>query len=228
MIVIGEKAYLKTHDKREIQEHDINNNINKTIKAHNDEIKSTKVLRKESKTSNNDMYNNLKNKANILNRDKRHIQDKVSEIQIKQQKVENMEESLNQIKSYYLSSIRRAKQEEEKEKVKVKVRINKIKKEVDDLNSECITEVTELKESQDIIDAIGAALNKINDIKNKLEQYKSKLMNLECLVEKSKNKLNLEEKKIEINLNENIISNPLDFISISGDLNTGIVVDIIM
>ncbi|WP_419725111.1 hypothetical protein [Terrisporobacter petrolearius] len=226
MIIIGEKAYLKTHDKREIQELDIDNKINKTIKAHNDEIKSTKVLRKESKTSNNDMYNNLKNKASILNRDKRHIQDKVSEIQIKQQKVENMEESLNQIKSYYLSSIRRAKQEEEKDKVKV--RINKIKKEVDDLNSECITEVTEIKESQDIIDAIGAALNKINDIKNKLEQYKSKLINLECLVEKSKNKLDLEEKKIEINLNENIISNPLDFISISGDLNTGIVVDIIM
>ncbi|UPA31424.1 hypothetical protein L0P85_04620 [Terrisporobacter glycolicus] len=226
MIIIGEKAYLKTHDKREIQELDIDNKINKTIKAHNDEIKSTKVLRKESKTSNNDMYNNLKNKASILNRDKRHIQDKVSEIQIKQQKVENMEESLNQIKSYYLSSIRRAKQEEEKEKVKVK--INKIKKEVDDLNSECITEVTELKESQDIIDAIGAALNKINDIKNKLEQYKSKLMNLECLVDKSKNELNLEEKKIETNLDENIISNPLDFISISGDLNIGIVVDIII
>lgn len=226
MIIIGEKAYLKTHDKREIQELDIDNKINKTIKAHNDEIKSTKVLRKESKTSNNDMYNNLKNKASILNRDKRNIQDKVSEIQIKQQKVENMEESLNQIKSYYLSSIRKAKQGEEKEKVKV--RINKIKKEVDDLNSECITEVTELKDSQDIIDAIGAALNKINDIKNKLEQYKSKLINLECLVEKSKNKLDLEEKKIEINLNENIISNPLDFISISGDLNTGIVVDIII
>lgn len=226
MIVIGEKAYLKTYDKKENQEHDVNNNINKTIKAHNDEIKSTKVLRKESKTSNNDMYNNLKNKASILNRDKRHIQDKVSEIQIKQQKVENMEESLNQIKSYYLSSIRRAKQEEEKEKVKVK--INKIKKEVDDLNSECITEVTELKESQDIIDAIGTALNKINDIKNKLEQYKSKLMNLECLVDKSKNELNLEEKKIETNLDENIILNPLDFISISGDLNIGIVVDIII
>lgn len=226
MIIIGEKAYLKTHDKREIQELDIDNKINKTIKAHNDEIKSTKVLRKESKTSNNDMYNNLKNKASILNRDKRNIQDKVSEIQIKQQKVENMEESLNQIKSYYLSSIRRAKQEEEKEKVKVK--INKIKKEVDDLNSECITEVTELKESQDIIDAIGTALNKINDIKNKLEQYKSKLMNLECLVDKSKNELNLEEKKIETNLDENIILNPLDFISISGDLNIGIVVDIII
>lgn len=226
MIIIGEKAYLKTHDKREIQELDIDNKINKTIKAHNDEIKSTKVLRKESKTSNNDMYSNLKNKASILNRDKRHIQDKVSEIQIKQQKVENMEESLNQIKSYYLSSIRRAKQEEEKEKVKVK--INKIKKEVDDLNSECITEVTELKESQDIIDAIGTALNKINDIKNKLEQYKSKLMNLECLVDKSKNELNLEEKKIETNLDENIILNPLDFISISGDLNIGIVVDIII
>jgi len=226
MIIIGEKAYLKTHDKREIQELDIDNKINKTIKAHNDEIKSTKVLRKESKTSNNDMYNNLKNKASILNRDKRHIQDKVSEIQIKQQKVENMEESLNQIKSYYLSSIRRAKQEEEKEKVKVK--INKIKKEVDDLNSECITEVTELKDSQDIIDAIGAALNKINDIKNKLEQYKSKLMNLECLVDKSKNELDLEQKKIETNLDENIILNPLDFISISGDLNIGIVVDIII
>ena len=226
MIIIGEKAYLKTHDKREIQELDIDNKINKTIKAHNDEIKSTKVLRKESKTSNNDMYSNLKNKASILNRDKRHIQDKVSEIQIKQQKVENMEESLNQIKSYYLSSIRRAKQEEEKEKVKVK--INKIKKEVDDLNSECITEVTELKESQDIIDAIGAALNKINDIKNKLEQYKSKLMNLECLVDKSKNELDLEQKKIETNLDENIILNPLDFISISGDLNIGIVVDIII
>ncbi|WP_434798854.1 hypothetical protein [Terrisporobacter vanillatitrophus] len=222
MIVIGEKAYLKTYDKKENQELDIDKNINKIVKSHNDEIKSTKITRKESKTSNNDMYNNLKNKASILSRDERHIQDKVSQIQIQQQKVENMEESLNQIKSYYLSSIRKAKQEEEKEKVK----INKIKKEVDDLDNKYITEVTELKESEDIIDAISVALNKINDIKSKLEQYKSKLMNLECLVEKSKKELDSEQKKIEMNLDESIISNPLDFISISGDFDTGIIIDI--
>jgi len=132
MIIIGEKAYLKTYDKKEIKELDIDNNVNKIIKEHNDEIKSTKVIRKESKTSNNDMYSNLKNKASIINRDKRHIQEKVSEIQTQQQKVENMEESLNQIKSYYLSTISKAKEKEEIEKVK----INKIQKEVDILNNE--------------------------------------------------------------------------------------------
>jgi len=222
MIIIGEKAYLKTYDKKEIKELDIDNNVNKIIKEHNDEIKSTKVIRKESKTSNNDMYSNLKNKASIINRDKRHIQEKVSEIQTQQQKVENMEESLNQIKSYYLSTISKAKEKEEKEKVK----INKIQKEVDSLNNEYITEITELKESEDIIEAISLALDKINNVKSKLEHYKSKLVNLEYLVEKSKNELDLTQKKVEASIDDNIISNPLSFISISGDLNTGIIVDI--
>ena len=222
MIVIGEKAYLKAYEKKQTQELDTDNNINKIVKTENDQIQSTKVTRKESKTSNNDMYNNLKNKASILNRDKRGIQDKVSEVQTQQQKVENMEESLNQIKSYYLSTISKTKQDGEKEKVK----INKIQKQVDALNNEYVTEVTELKELEDIMQAISVALNKINEIKNKLEQYKTKLISLENLVQKSKQELDLEQNKIETNIDENIISNPLDFISISGDINTGIIIDI--
>ena len=222
MIIIGEKAYLKSYEKKQTQELDTDNNINKIVKAENDQIQSTKVTRKESKTSNNDMYNNLKNKASILNRDKRGIQDKVSEVQTQQQKVENMEESLNQIKSYYLSTISKTKQEGEKEKVK----INKIQKQVDELNNEYVTEVTELKELEDIMQAISVALNKINEIKNKLEQYKNKLISLEHLVQKSKQELDLEQNKIETNIDENTISNPLDFINISGDINTGIIIDI--
>lgn len=222
MIVIGEKAYLKEYEKKQTQELDIDNNMNKIVKTENDEIKSTKVTRKEAKTSNNDMYNNLKNKASILSRDKRGIQDKVSEVQTQQQKVESMEESLNQIKSYYLSTISKTKQEGEKEKVK----INKIQKQVDELNNEYVTEVTELKELEDIMQAISVALNKINEIKSKLEQYKTKLISLEHLVQKSKQELDLEQNKIETNIDENIISNPLDFISISGDINTGIIIDI--
>lgn len=222
MIIIGEKAYLKTYDKKENQEMDIDNNISKIVKSHHDEIKSTQVTRKEPKTSNNDMYNNLKNKASILSGDKREIQDKVSQIQIQYQKVENMEASLNQIKSYYLSTIIKTKQEEGKEKVK----INKIQKEVNNLSNEYIIEVKELKESEDIIEAINLALNKIKDIKSKLEKYKSKLMNLEYLVEKSKRELDLEQNKIDTNIDENIILNPLDFISINGDLSTGIIIDI--
>ena len=224
MIVIGEKAYLKEYEKKQTQELDIDNNMNKIVKTENDEIKSTKVTRKEAKTSNNDMYNNLKNKASILSRDKRGIQDKVSEVQTQQQKVENMEESLNQIKSYYLSTISKTKQEGEKEKVK----INKIQKQVDELNNEYVTEVTELKELEDIMQAISVALNKINGIKSKLEQYKNKLISLEHLVQKSKQELDLEQNKIETNIDENIISNPLYFISISGDINTGIIIDIKM
>ena len=222
MIIIGEKEYLKAYEKKQTQELDNDNNINKIVETQNNQIQSTKVTRKESKTSNNDMYNNLKNKASILYKDKRNIQDKVSEIQTQQQKVENMEESLNQIKSYYLSTISKTKQEGEKEKVK----INKIQKQVDELNNEYITEVTQLKELEDIIQTISSALNKINDIKNKLEKYKTKLISLENLVQKSKQELDLEQNKIEINIDENIISNPLDFISISGDINTGIIIDI--
>lgn len=222
MIIIGEKAYLKAYEKKQTQESDTDNNINKIVKSENDQTQSTKVTRKESKTSNNDMYNNLKNKASILYRDKRNIQDKVSEVQTQQQKVENMEESLNQIKSYYLSTISKTKQEGEKEKVK----INKIQKQVNKLNNEYITEVTELKELEDIIQTISIALNRINETKNKLEQYKIKLVNLENLVQKSKKKLDIEQNKKETNIDENVISNPLDFISISGDISTGIIVDI--
>lgn len=222
MIIIGERAYLKAYEKNQKQEIDTDNNVNKVTKVQNDQVQSTKVNRKESKTANNDMYNNLKSKASILCNDKRAIQDKVSEVQTQQQKVENMEESLNQIKSYYISTMSKTKQEGEKEKVK----INKIQKQVDELNNEYTKEVTQLTELEDIIQTINLALNKINNIKNKLEQYKSKLISLEHLVQKSKQELEQEQNKIDANIDENIISNPLDFINISGDISTGIIIDI--
>ena len=221
MIVIGEKAYLKTYDKKEDQELDINNNINKIVKTHQYELKSTKVMRKEPKTSNNDMYNNIKNKASILNRDKRDIQEKVSEVQIQLQKVESMEESLNKIKAYSLNNVKKAKKEE-----KNKVKVNKIQKEVDNLNNDYRDKIIELKDPEEIIDIISEAIFKINRIKSKLEHYKSKLINLGCLVEESEKELNLSQMRTETNTDEEIISNLLDFISISGDLNTGIIIDI--
>ena len=77
-------------------------------------------------------------------------------------------------------------------------------------------------------------LNKINDIKGKLAQYKSKLIELESQINRKKHDVECREKlmesyvEVEESINENIIINPLDFISIEGDINTGILVNILI
>ncbi|MEW9080436.1 hypothetical protein [Terrisporobacter glycolicus] len=230
MIITGEKAFLKTYDKKINQEVNCENDVSKLINVQNEEIKNIKVNRKSSKTSNNDIYKNIKDKAAILKNDKRNIQEKVSFIQIKEQKVDNMEKKLTDLKLYYLQTMENGKQEEAKEKIKIR----KIQKQVNQLSDEYESEIVELKDSEQILESLGECLKKINDIKGKLAQHKAKLLNLEHLINQNKTELECAESIVEKygdsedHISENTINNPLDFVFIQGDIAVGIIVDIMI
>ncbi|WP_018589215.1 hypothetical protein [Terrisporobacter glycolicus] len=230
MIITGEKVFLKTYDKKINQEVNCENDVSKLINVQNEEIKNIKVNRKSSKTSNNDIYKNIKDKAAILKNDKRNIQEKVSFIQIQEQKVDNMEKKLTDLKLYYLQTMENGKQEEAKEKIKIR----KIQKQVNQLSDEYESEIVELKDSEQILESLGECLKKINDIKGKLAQHKAKLLNLEHLINQNKTELECAESIVEKygdsedHISENTINNPLDFVFIQGDIAVGIIVDIMI
>lgn len=230
MIIIGEKAYLKSYDSKMNNELNAQYEIGKQINVQKEENNKNKVTRKESKISNNDMYKNIRNKANILNQDHRDLQEKVSMIQSQEQEVQNIENTLKQVKSKYIQAIENGKQEEIKQKVKIK----KIQKEADNLQQEYISEGKYLKDDSKILDTINESLKKINDIKSKLAKYKSKLISLENDIDK--NKKEVENKSSFIQdyiskdeyINESIIINPLDFIFIENEKNGGIIINILI
>lgn len=230
MIIIGEKAYLKSYDSKMNNELNAQYEIGKQINVQKEENNKNKVTRKESKTSNNDIYKNIRNKANILNQDHRDVQEKVSLIQTQEQEVQNMENTLKQVKSNYMQAIESGKQEEIKQRVKIK----KVQKEVDNLQQEYISENVYLKDDSKILDAINESLKKINDIKSKLAKYKSKLMSLENDVNKHKKEVENQSSLIQDYIskdeyiNEKIIINPLDFIFIENERNGGIIINIFM
>lgn len=230
MIIIGEKAYLKSYDPKMDQGSNMQSEISKLVKMQNDDKNNTKIQRKENKNTNNDIYKNIKNKASILNKDQRNIQEKISLIQVQEQKVGDMENTLKQVKSTYLQAIQNGKQEETKQKIKIK----KVLKEVDDLNNEYESEQGYIRGDENILNVVNEALKKINYIKNKLSQYKAKLLSLESEVDRNEREISSTEKSIEISIeseeyiNERIIINPLDFIFIEGSIDSGMIINILI
>ena len=230
MIVTGEKVYLKSYDSKLHNDTTKQNEINNLVQIENQQIQDNKVSRKERKNSNNYIYKNIRNKAQVLKKDQRDIQEKISTIQIQEQKVNEMEKLLNKVKKSYLQYIENGKQEEIKEKIKIKT----IQKEINNLDKEYFIKETFLQDKDQVLSTVRQTLNKINDIKGKLAQYKSKLIELESQINRKKHDVECREKlmesyvEVEESINENIIINPLDFISIEGDINTGILVNILI
>lgn len=232
MIIIGERAYLKNYDAKVDQEANFQSEVGKLVTIQNEEISNKKIKRKENKNTNNDIYKNIKNKASILNKDHRNIQDEISLIQAQEQKVDEMENILNQVKSTYIQAIENGKQEETNQKIKIR----KILKEVNDLDNEYEEKnnYEYVSGDKNILSTVDDALRRINDIKNKLMQYKAKLISLENNVNKSKKEVEAAEKNIQQVLssgqciNEKIILNPLDFIFVEGSIETGIIINILV
>lgn len=119
MIIIGEKAYLKNYDKN-IDKDNMNSEYNYVhrVQLQESEMKSTKVTRKRKTKCNNYIYKNIKNKASVLKKDKRDIQEKITFIQIQEEKFNDMEEKIKKSKKYYLKAIEEEKQEDINEKIK--------------------------------------------------------------------------------------------------------------
>lgn len=82
-----------------------------------------------------------------------------------------------------------------------------------------------IEEKEKIILLINDTLNNINKVKQNLSQQKSKLIRLEECLKKSESKLENTKQQIEC-IKEEEILNPIDFISIEGHIETGIIINI--
>lgn len=182
---------------------------------------NAKTYNKDNNSLNN--INKIKRKVNIMNYNQRELQSRISDIQIQEAKIEEMEKTLQDAKNIYSENIKN----EKKESLNIKVKIKQLAKKEDELNFKSYEEInsknTDNKlEDERIISIIEETLKKIEQVKNKISIYKTKLMILEYSVDKAVSKLYSNKDSIQ----KDFINEELGFISIENNIETGILINI--
>ena len=171
---------------------------------------NAKTYNKDNNSLNN--INKIKRKVNIMNYNQRELQNRISDIQVQEAKIEEMEKTLKN---------------EKKESLNIKVKIKQLAKKEDELNLKSYEEIksknTDNKlEDERTISIIEETLKKIEQVKNKISIYKTKLMILEYSVDKAVSKLYSNKDSIH----KDFINEELGFISIENNIETGILINI--
>lgn len=188
------------------------NNINKQQNINNkDDNNSSNTITK------------IKRKASTMNHKQRELQNRISDIQVQEAKIDEMEKTLQNAKNIYSENIKN----EKKESSNIKVKIKRLAKKEDELNFKSYEEInsknTDNKlEDERIISIIEETLKKIDQVKNQIAIYKSKLMILEDSVDKALSKLSSNKDSIH----KDFINEELGFISIENNIETGILINI--
>ena len=182
---------------------------------------NAKTYNKDNNSLNN--INKIKRKVNIMNYNQRELQSRISDIQIQEAKIEEMEKTLQDAKNIYSENIKN----EKKESSNIKVKIKQLAKKEDELNLKSYEEIksknTDNKlEDERTISIIEETLKKIEQVKNKISIYKSKLMILEDSVDKALSTLSSNKDCIQ----KDFINEELGFISIENNIETGILINI--
>lgn len=182
---------------------------------------NAKTYNKDNNSLNN--INKIKRKVNIMNYNQRELQSRISDIQIQEAKIDEMEKTLQNAKNIYSENIKN----EKKESSNIKVKIKQLAKKEDELNFKSYEEInsknTDNKlEDERIISIIEETLKKIDQVKNQIAIYKSKLMILEDSVDKAVSKLSSNKDCIQ----KDFINEELGFISIENNIETGILINI--
>ena len=149
---------------------------------------NAKTYNKDNNSLNN--INKIKRKVNIMNYNQRELQNRISDIQVQEAKIDEMEKTLQNAKNIYSENIKN----EKKESSNIKVKIKQLAKKEDELNLKSYEEIksknTDNKlEDERTISIIEETLKKIEQVKNKISIYKTKLMILEYSVDKAVSKL---------------------------------------
>ena len=178
-----------------------------------------------SKNDNNssNTITRIKRKASTMNYKQRELQERISNIQTQETKIYEMEKALESAKYSYSEKLKN----EKKEFLKVKVKINQLSKQEDDLELKSNADLknkTRDKQHEDerVISIIEETLKKIEQIKNQISIYKSKLMDLEDSVDKAISKLSSSKDFID----KDFVIEELGFISIEDNVETGIIINI--
>ena len=182
---------------------------------------NAKTYNKDNNSLNN--INKIKRKVNIMNYNQRELQNRISDIQVQEAKIDEMEKTLQNAKNIYSENIKN----EKKESSNIKVKIKQLAKKEDELNFKSYEEInsknTDNKlEYERIISIIEETLKKIDQVKNQIAIYKSKLMILEDSVDKAVSKLSSNKDSIQ----KDFINEELGFISIENNIETGILINI--
>lgn len=182
---------------------------------------NAKTYNKDNNSLNN--INKIKRKVNIMNYNQRELQNRISDIQVQEAKIDEMEKTLQNAKNIYSENIKN----EKKESSNIKVKIKQLAKKEDELNFKSYEEInsknTDNKlEDERIISIIEETLKKIEQVKNKISIYKTKLMILEDSVDKAVSKLSSNKDSIQ----KDFINEELGFISIENNIETGILINI--
>lgn len=187
-------------------------------------------VNKQQNINNNENDNNssstvtrIKRKASTMNYQQRQLQERISDIQVQEAKIDEMEKTLQNAKNIYSENIKN----EKKESSNIKVKIKQLAKKEDELNFKSYEEInsknTDNKlEDERIISIIEETLKKIDQVKNQIAIYKSKLMILEDSVDKALSKLSSNKDSIQ----KDFINEELGFISIENNIETGIRINI--
>ncbi len=188
------------------------NNINKQQNINNkDDNNSSNTITK------------IKRKASTMNHKQRELQNRISDIQVQEAKIDEMEKTLQNAKNIYSENIKN----EKKESSNIKVKIKQLAKKEDELNFKSYEEINSKNtvnklEDERIISIIEETLKKIDQVKNQIAIYKSKLMILEDSVDKALSKLSSNKDSIQ----KDFINEELGFISIENNIETGIRINI--
>ena len=182
---------------------------------------NAKTYNKDNNSLNN--INKIKRKVNIMNYNQRELQNRISDIQVQEAKIDEMEKTLQNAKNIYSENIKN----EKKESSNIKVKIKQLAKKEDELNFKSYEEInsknTDNKlEDERTISIIEETLKKIEQVKNKISIYKTKLMILEYSVDKAVSKLYSNKDSIQ----KDFINEELGFISIENNIETGILINI--
>ena len=213
-------------------------NINNENKLHelslysNMNLNNLNINKQQNINTNNSKDSNspstitrITRKASTMNYQQRQLQERISDIQTQEAKIYEMEKALENLKYSYSEKLKN----EKKETLNVKVRINQLAKEEDELKLKSDEEVkSKNKENQyedeKVISIVEDTLKKIQQVKNQISIYKSKLMSLEHSVDQAVSKLESSKELIE----KDFINDELGFISIEGNIETGIIINIKM
>ena len=190
-----------------------NLNVNKQQNINND----------ENDNNSSSTVTRIKRKASTMNYQQRQLQERISDIQVQEAKIDEMEKTLQDAKNIYSENIKN----EKKESLNIKVKIKQLAKKEDELNLKSYEEIksknTDNKlEDERTISIIEETLKKIEQVKNKISIYKTKLMILEDSVDKAVSKLYSNKDSIH----KDFINEELGFISIENNIETGILINI--
>ena len=185
--------------------------------------KEQNINTKNSKNDNNASSNitRIKRKSSTMNYKQRELQERISEVQSQEAKIYEMERSLKSAKNSYSEKLKNENKENSNIKVKIKL-LSKKEEELETKSNEDIKSKSKDNQHENVVSVIDETLKKIEQIKNQISIYKSKLMSLEHSINQATSKLESSKNLIE----KDFINSELNFISLEGNIETGIIINI--